>query len=76
MEPQGQQKPQSHGANEPLYQQFAIGGGGANIRSPIHIDPRTGQPMENPLRDARTGEIVPNYMPIINPNKPNQCNQQ
>jgi len=73
MQPQGQQMPQSQGATEPLDQQFAAGGGdgGANIRSPIHIDPRTGQPMENPLRDARTGEIDPNYMPIINPNKPN-----
>ncbi len=44
---------------------------GARIINPSPpIDPRTGQPMENPLRDARNGELVDGYMPIIDPNNP------
>lgn len=71
MQPQGQGQqfqqappPKDTSVQEPEHEGVRI------INPSPPIDPRTGQPMENPLRDARTGEFVNDYMPTINPNNP------
>jgi len=83
MQPQGQQM-QHMGTGMQQGQQFqqAPPPHDNSVQQPAHedvkitdpappIDPRTGQPMENPLRDARNGELVDGYTPIIDPNNPN-----
>lgn len=72
MQPQGQGQqfqqappPKDTSVQEPEHEGVRI------INPSPPIDPRTGQPMEDPLRDARTGEFVNNYMSTINPDNPN-----